>query len=209
MKKTERTMKIRMMPAATLMLPLLLISWLFVGCTEDQPTGIEFAPDSEVLSFGQSSEMTVIQDEDEYELLKQVRQATARFNSTNQATRAGYVGGPCVADPELGGMGQHWVNGPLVDPVFDPLQPEALLYEPDKNGNLKLVGVEYIVIDIRDIPVEEGGNPNQVPPQFSGQQFDIGGTPNPNPHWSLHVWLYKENPDGIFAPWNPNVSCPA
>jgi len=198
MKKTERTINIRMMRAATLMLPLLLISWLFVGCTENQPTGNEFTPDLNVRSSGQSSSMTFIQDEDEYELLKQVRQATARFNSTNQATRAGYVGSPCVSHPQMGGMGEHWVNGSLVDDVFDPLKPEALLYEPDKNGNLKLVGVEYIVLNI-----------GQARPHFGDHPFDIGGTPNPNPHWSLHVWLYKENPNGIFAPWNPNVACPA
>ena len=89
-------------------------------------------------------------------------------------------------------MGFHWVNNALVDPVFDPKNPEAVLY--DTQG--KLVAVEYIVIDI--------GQPR---PAFDGYPFDIGGTPVPVPHWSLHTWVHFDNPAGVHAPWNPNISC--
>lgn len=130
-------------------------------------------------------------------LLRAVTQATARFHSITQAQNAGYEGGECVSVPGLGGMGEHWVNGALVDPIFDPLQPEVLLYEPQPNGKKKLVAVEYIVIDI--------GQPR---PSFGDKLFDIGGTPVPVAHWSLHVWLWKTNPNGLFTPFNPNVSCP-
>jgi hypothetical protein len=135
------------------------------------------------------------------DLIKLVRRATARYHSTNQAIRAGYLGDEhCAAHPELGGMGYHWVNMDLIDPVFDPENPEALLYEPDKNGNLKLVGVEYIVINI-----------GQERPHFGDHPFDIEGVPPLMeagvPHWSLHVWIYKENPNGMFVPFNPQVSC--
>jgi hypothetical protein len=129
-------------------------------------------------------------------LLQQVRSATARYNSTTQATRAGYESSPCVAVPGLGGMGFHWLNESLVDPVFDPLQPEAILYEEAENGQMRPVAVEYIVIDA-----------GQDAPTFAGHPFDVGGTPVPVPHWSLHVWLHKENPNGMFTPFNPNVSC--
>ena len=140
-------------------------------------------------------------EEADAEWVKLVRRSTARYNSTNQAIRAGYLGDEhCAAHPELGGMGYHWVNMDLIDPVFDPANPEALLYEPDNNGNLKLVGVEYIVIDV-----------GQERPHFGDYPFDIEGVPplmaQGVPHWSLHVWLYKENPNGIFTPFNPNVSC--
>jgi hypothetical protein len=132
------------------------------------------------------------------DLLKAVRTATARFNSTTQAIRAGYVPDDhCVAVPGLGGMGYHWVNFDLVDPVFDPLQPEAVLYETGPGGNLRLVAVEYIVVDV--------GQPH---PHFGDQPFDVGGTPLPFDHYSLHVWLYKDNPAGLFTPFNPNVTCP-
>ncbi len=131
-------------------------------------------------------------------LAKEVKQATARYHSTVQATNAGYeVVSPCVAVPGLGGMGFHWANGPSIDPVFDPMSPEALLYEPGPDGQLHLVAVEYIVINV-----------GQPAPTFGGQAFDVGGTPVPVPHWSLHVWLHKDNPNGLFTPFNPAVVCP-
>lgn len=130
-------------------------------------------------------------------LLQDVKSATARFHSQGQAERAGYaLGSPCVAAPGLGGMGFHWANEDLVDPVFDPLKPEAVLYEPTRNGE-KLVAVEYIVINI-----------GQPAPTFDGHPFDVGGTPVPVAHWSLHAWVHKENPSGVFTPFNPDVVCP-
>jgi hypothetical protein len=130
-------------------------------------------------------------------LLKQVHSVSARFHSTKQAEKAGYEADPfCVASP-AGGMGHHWVNTSLVDPVFDPLNPEVLLYAPDKHGKMKLVAVEYIVIDA-----------GQPAPTFGGQPFDVGGTPVPVAHWSLHVWLGEPNPSGLFVPFNPNITCP-
>jgi hypothetical protein len=131
------------------------------------------------------------------DLLKSVRNATSKFHSTTQAINAGYQPDDhCVSVPGLGGMGFHWVNPSLVDPVFDPLKPEAVLYAPGPGGSLRLVAVEYIVI-----------NTGQPRPSFSGQLFNVGGTPVPAPHWSLHAWIYEDNPTGMFMPFNPNVSC--
>jgi hypothetical protein len=135
------------------------------------------------------------------DLLKAVRQATARYNSTTQALRAGYVPDEhCAAHPQLGGMGYHWVNADLVDPVFNALEPEVILYARGSGGNLRLVAVEYIVIDV--------GQPH---PHFAGHPFDVGGVPPLMqagvPHYSLHVWVHEHNPSGMFAPFNPNVSC--
>ena len=132
-------------------------------------------------------------------LVKKLHSATARYHSTDQATKAGYeVASPCVAAPGLGGMGFHWVNNGAVDPVFNPMEPEAVLYAPNADGELKLVAVEFIVINV-----------GQPAPTFGDQPFDVGGTPIPVPHWSLHVWLHKDNPSGIFAPFNPTVVCPS
>ena len=134
----------------------------------------------------------------ESELLKSVRQATSRFNSTTQAIAAGYIpDNHCVAVPNLGGMGYHWANPSLVNPVFDPLKPEVLLYATGPGGNLRLVAVEYVVVNI--------GQPR---PSFDGHLFDIGGAPLPIAHWTLHVWVHEENPAGIFTPFNPNITCP-
>ena len=131
-------------------------------------------------------------------LLKAVRSVTARMNSTTYAVAAGYVPNEhCVAHPTLGGMGYHWANPTRVDATFDPLRPEAVLYVDGPNGQRRLAAVEYIIVDV--------GQPR---PSFGGQLMDVGGTPLPVAHWSLHVWLYEENPNGLFTPFNPRVSCP-
>ena len=131
-------------------------------------------------------------------LLNAVRAATARFHSTTQAIMAGYEPDDhCVSVPGLGGMGYHWANLSLVDPVFDPLKPEVVLYATGPSGNLRLVALEYVVIDV-----------GQPAPMFGDQAFDVGGAPVPVPHWTLHVWLYENNPSGMFAPFNPNITCP-
>jgi hypothetical protein len=130
-------------------------------------------------------------------LTKAVHAAAARFHSTQQAIRAGYAADPFCVEAPPGGMGHHWLNGALVDDVFDAMNPEAVLYAPDKHGRLQLIAVEYLVLDV-----------GQPAPTFAGQAFDVGGAPIPVPHWTLHVWLYKPNPSGLFAPFNPDVDCP-
>jgi len=130
-------------------------------------------------------------------LLQSVRRVTAKFHSTAQAIEAGYMPDDhCVSVPGLGGMGYHWVNPSLVDPDFDLLKPEAVLSATGPGGNLRVIALEYIVINV-----------GQPAPMFGDQPFDVGGTPVPVPHWSLHVWLYENNPSGLFAPFNPNISC--
>lgn len=167
----------------------MLAAALATGC--DDPADLQAPPQAEVSL--QKTGTGQLPD-----LAGEVRQATARFHSTVQATEAGYVvGSPCVAAPGLGGMGFHWVNNSLVDPSFDPFAPEAVLYEPGPTGKLRLVAVEYIVIDV-----------GQPAPTFGGRVFDVGGTPVPVPHWSLHVWVHKDNPAGLFTPFNPDVVCP-
>jgi hypothetical protein len=149
-----------------------------------------------VVVAGCDSGTTPVEDD----LLTQVQQATAHFADTDAAIQAGYEPDDhCVAHPDLGGMGHHWVNGPLIDPVFEPMAPEALLYAPD-GDSYRLIGVEYIVIDV-----------GQEHPHFDGHPFDVGGVPPLMDagvdHWSLHVWVHEHNPSGMFAPFNPNVSC--
>ena len=131
-------------------------------------------------------------------LAKAVKAQLARFHSIRQAEKAGYeVASPCIAIP-IGGMGFHYVQQGQPDETFDPMNPEALVYAPDAQGKLKLVAAEYIVMNI-----------DQDRPSFEGQLFDIGGAPIPVAHWTLHVWLFEPNPLGMFAPFNPNVTCPA
>lgn len=194
LKMKNRTIQISLINRLSL---IAILAIFLMGCEGNQPTSpvAELNTDSEIRS------MNTFRDK-KYEgvdsdLIKLVRRATARYHSTTQAVRAGYQGDEhCVELQGFGGMGFHWGHETSVDPIFNPANPEALLYEPDKNGNLKLVAVEYIVINV-----------GQDRPHFGDHPFDVGGTPIPAPHYSLHVWLYKDNPNGIFTPFNPNVTC--
>jgi hypothetical protein len=132
-----------------------------------------------------------------------VRQVTARFNSVTQAEQAGYV--PfyiCAEQPGVGTMGQHYVKFSLVgDPVIDPLQPEALVYEPRADGTLKLVALEWVRVGLEE----------PIAPTVLGQTMLYKTAPNrfgiePG-FYERHYWLYKSNPLGAFEDWNPNVSC--
>lgn len=174
----------------TLPMTVSFLALALIGCGEAPPT-------SPAEAGAPALKKVVDASSSQSELLDALRQISARFHSEAQATRHGYVSTVhCVSSP-AGGMGVHWLSESLVDPVFDPLHPETLLFAPGPNGIPKLVGVEYVVINV-----------GQPAPTFGGQAFDVGGAPPPVPHWSLHVWLWKDNPSGLFAAFNPDVSCP-
>jgi hypothetical protein len=139
-----------------------------------------------------------------------VRAATAQFHDVNAAIVAGYAdpaGGICEYDRETGtgAMGIHSGNPTLLaNPDIDPLRPEVLLYLPKPEGGFRLVGVEYVRFLF-------GSDPTGAPPiELFGRQFD-GPMPGHFPgmpwHQELHVWIWANNPDGMFARWNPAISC--
>jgi hypothetical protein len=134
-----------------------------------------------------------------------VRQATAPFSDVKKAEKAEYaLLHGCVSGPQDGAMGIHYANGKLVgDGALDVAHPEALLYEP-KDGKLQLLGVEYLVI------ADAWNAKHDTPPVLMGQLFNYVGTPNRYgipAFYELHVWAWKSNPAGVFADWNPSVSC--
>jgi hypothetical protein len=138
-------------------------------------------------------------------LAGRVREATAVYRDLNRAIAAGYQQfGGCVSGPEVGAMGVHFVNGALVDGTLDVNQPEALIYE-FKNGVARLLGVEYIT------PVPAWDASHEGPPLLNGQHFQMLGAPNryrlPAAIYELHVWAWRENPNGTYVDWNPRVSC--
>jgi hypothetical protein len=140
------------------------------------------------------------------------RRATARFHSVEAATAAGYelgwVNGSgvriisgCVAHPTAGAMGYHYFNQQLVaDNAVDPLRPEALVYAPASDGGLKLVAVEWVV-----------RGPNTNPPGVATAPSLLGMPMHilvpAVGFWLKHAWIWKHNPAGMFADWNPDVSC--
>jgi hypothetical protein len=140
-------------------------------------------------------------------LVEQVRAGTKRYIDVNAATAAGY--GPflgCVAGTDHGAMGIHYVNGTLLGNLtLDPAQPQALIYEPSKDGKLTLVGVEFILDSASWLAAN-----NNASPVLDGQVFNFVGFPNRfsiNSFFELHVWAWRDNPQGSFVDWNNKVTC--
>ncbi len=138
--------------------------------------------------------------------LAAVRDATAPFRRVAAAEAAGYAAFyVCTAEPGLGAMGQHYVNGALAsDPAIDPLHPEALVYEPTSHG-LRLVAVEYVVFQA------DWDARHASPPRLFGRDFGLVTAPNRyslRSFYELHAWIWKANPAGMFFEWNPRVHCP-
>lgn len=139
-------------------------------------------------------------------LVRDVREATRQFLDVNNADHAGY--GPafgCVTGPDHGAMGIHYVNGGLVgDGEIDVEHPEALIYEPVENKR-RLVGVEFIVDAATWLK-----NHNNAPPALEGQDFQFVAAPNRfnlADFFELHVWAWRDNPQGAFVDWNNQVTC--
>lgn len=147
--------------------------------------------------------------------LQRARDALDKYKDPVVAVHDGYwstvgcitypkPGGPGEVPYKPGGMGVHFVNFGLLGKVLDPLKPQILVYEP-VGGKLQLVAAEWFVPispEVKDRP------------QLFGQPFD-GPMEGHHPlqpqglnHYDLHVWLWKENPSGTFAPTNPRVKCP-
>lgn len=105
----------------------------------------------------------------------------------------------CFENAEEGGMGVHWLNESLLDAELDPARPEALVYELDADGEIAgLVGHEYLV------PLEAWSG--DEPPALFGQELHEHPV---LPFWILHLYIWKANPAGLFADWNPAVRmCP-
>jgi hypothetical protein len=165
--------------------------------------------------------------------LATVRAATERFRDVKVALAKGYVRDPgnvCdVAEmmgrpAALGAMGVHYFRpdllgitgppSPRVDGTgthTDFRQPAILIYEPQADGSQALVAVENLVF----IKAWEAAG-NSAPPSFAGVPYDrmvddpataVDEAHMFEPHYDRHVWLYRDNPNGIYAQFNPAVSC--
>jgi len=145
--------------------------------------------------------------------LARIRRALDKYKDPIAAVRDGYFSTvACVDFPaggegemayQAGGMGVHFLNPGLIGPQLDTLRPQVLIYEPVRDS-LRLVAAEWFV-------------PTQVSaqrPSLFGRDLDgpMEGhqpiMPEELHHWDLHVWLWKNNPAGVFSPTNPTVRCP-
>jgi hypothetical protein len=149
-----------------------------------------------------------------------VRNATAQYQNVENAMHAGY--GPtlgCVSGSDHGAMGVHYVNGALISGKtllgntqdLDPTQPQALIYEPQENGQMQLVAVEFIIL--------ASALPAPAAPQVEGHlMLYVDGPTDARPlapanryglpaFYELHVWAWRDNPQGPFVDWNNHVTC--
>ena len=129
-----------------------------------------------------------------------VRRATARYHDLNAALADGFVFlSGCETRGDEGPVGIMYVHmGRLMDGVLDPALPDALIYAPSRNGRPKLAAAELAV----PYPLWTGSQP----PALFGTEFqreDEFGV------FGLHLWVWMNNSEGMFAETNPKVSCGA
>lgn len=124
----------------------------------------------------------------------------ARYHHRDTAMADGYeFVGPCVSDPVLGGMGDHYsliadIDFGRGDGTYALDKPQYLVFAPQKNGGRRLAALDYTV------PYEKWHNAE--PPEFFGIPFtrnDGFGV------WMFHIWLFQHNRAGDFANFNPDV----
>lgn len=170
--------------------------------------------------------------EDIEALAAKLKAASERFTDVNVALAEGYIPDPhgmCITaemegqPAEKGAMGIHYfrpdvlgitATEPRVDgngTHTDFLKPSVVIYEPQADGSLELVAVENLVFEKAWKTAGNGG-----PPSFAGQNW-VHMVDNPDtevdeahgfqPHYELHAWVFRDNPKGMFEPFNPAVTC--
>jgi hypothetical protein len=141
------------------------------------------------------------------DLLKIVQNATEQYKDVTVAQANGYaLQFGCVSGDSAGAMGLHFVNGELVNSgVIDARHPQIVIYEPTAGG-LQLIGADYLVL------ADTWNTKHSSPPELMGQLFHLFPAPNrfglPS-FYTLHVWAWKDNPNGAFVNWHPDVNCEA
>ena len=128
-----------------------------------------------------------------------IRAATLKYKDIDAALSDGYAFFyTCTEQPGVGTMGQHLLNGELVgDDAIDPLRPEVLVYQPTRAGGWRLVAVEYVTFAPGKTVL--GQTMNTVP---STNRYGV-----PVEFYAKHAWIWQANPMGIFADWNPSITC--
>lgn len=152
---------------------------------------------------------------DENHLVQVVRNATEQYQNAPPPGYSPALG--CVSGSDHGAMGVHYANGQFTGQTLmsngqlDPTRPQALIYEPQANGEMKLVAVEFIIF--------ASALPPSAAPEVDGHlmlYIDGPSTTRPNAppnryglpgFFELHVWAWKENPQGPYVDWNNHVTC--
>ena len=212
--KTAKT-KLRFIPFW-----VILSAFIIAACSTEQMDDLEvdlnLSDESELNEDVQLKKASSTQNQ----ILADIRKATAKYHNLDAAIADGYELDPhCVYHPDYGAMGNHAVNMSRIIPAVVPSEPGVLVYEPMDNGRYRLVAAEFLV----PAGPWDAMNPEK-PPMLGEIEFDdhreiiwveddgelvpvnAKGGP-PFPHYQLHVWVWKNNPNGMYFPFNPNVRC--
>lgn len=167
------------------------VSAVFTACADEAP----LAPSQQSAISAQGATLATVE---ENTALATLRRVTARYHDIDTAFADGFVLlHECENRPDEGPVGAVYVHvDRLMDGIIDPETPDALIYEPGRDGKMNLVGAEFAV----PYPLWT----SQTPPQFMGATFqpeDEFGV------FALHAWIWRENPEGMYAETNPRVSC--
>jgi hypothetical protein len=152
--------------------------------------------------------LVAMADEESTPLIDKVRAATEQYLEIKVAMAQGFVPAtPCVSGPDTGAMGVHLVLPSRISAgVLNAAKPEALIYEPMADGAMRLVGVEFIVLE----SVWAAANPAGTVPSLDGNLLNYVGAPNRYglpAFYEIHVWAWQQNPKGSYADWNTHVTC--
>jgi hypothetical protein len=172
-------------------LTIVAAATLFAACADKAPVSPQYFGTNKV-------QAATLPGTDTDGMIATLQRVTARYHNAQAAFDDDFVLlHPCEARGDEGPVGTVYINiARLMDGVIDPERPDALIYEPTRNGDLQLVGVEFAIPKA----LWTGGEP----PKFLGATFqseDEFGV------YALHAWVWRNNPEGLFAETNPRVSC--
>ncbi len=135
---------------------------------------------------------------EEQRTLAALRAATAAYHDLEAAMADDFILlHECEVRPGAGAVGILYVHmDRFLDGVLDADAPDGLLYAPGAGGEPQLVGVELAMPAATWAGTE--------PPTFLGnalqfeEEFDAYG---------LHVWVWRDNPEGMYAQSHPGITC--
>ena len=203
--RIETAKRIKSVPLALTTQPLfylilLINTFLFTSCKKNAINESKNA--EEIISSkapGTSSDFLTSYNVNGQTLgeLMQLRAATKKYQDTLAARADGYIN----LNLKLPNMGFHFGKPDLIkDGIFDLKKPEFLVYNPDDNGVFRLIAVEY------GVPMVDPNDPLEPQPAGFTGDTDLWDPNTLNTGlWTLHTWVWKFNPDGVFNMTNPNV----
>jgi hypothetical protein len=174
---------------------LLFFGFILAGCNPESSVTDPAGSDKLLTQTESAGDITLGKFSPEtLQELAAARAGTARYHNIANAIADGYVDINVVVP----GMGVHYLRPENLNATFDPGMPELLVYQPKENGGFRLVAVEYAV------PVALSTN---APEGYTGDDDVWGifaGAPGPEDDlWTLHAWVWYNNPTGMFNPINP------